>query len=56
MFSNEAILLVDLLLQFLTLKISHAKFPVKLSTDEYATNYNEQLFDGLITISQIVRI
>ena len=46
---------VDLVAQYLIIKISYNRFPVKLFINEYSTHYDEQFSGGLIKISQNIK-
>ena len=56
MFFNWAISSVDFFHEYLTFKLSYAKFPVMLPIKEYSSHNNEQFGGGLIKIKQILSI
>ena len=47
---------MELLLEYITFKVSYAKFPVMLHINEYFTHYNEEIGGFLIKIKQILSI
>ena len=56
MFFNWAIFSMDLAHEYLTFKLSYAKFPVMLPINEYSPHNNEQFGGCLIKIKQILSI
>ena len=56
MFSNWAIFSVDLLHEYLTFKVSYAKFSVMLHINEHSPHNYEQFGGFLIKIKQILSI
>ena len=55
-FSNWAIFSVDLLHEYLTFKVSYAKFSVMLPINEHSSHYYEQFGGCSIKIKQILSI